>query len=212
MEQKKTGKRGLFIVFEGTDGCGKTTQTELLRKHIAQVTGKPCIYEQEPNSRNVTGAIIRAALYGSVKVLPESMAYMHVADRLEHIDYMLPLLDGGTNIVCDRYYVSNMAYNATEKLPMEKVFELNIPCREALRPDAIIFLDVPPEVTAARRSADRVGDEIYDADETQRRVRENYHRALDYLEAQGDNVIRIDASQTLEAVAAEIRERISPLL
>ncbi|MCQ2354720.1 MAG: dTMP kinase [Clostridia bacterium] len=211
MEEKNTN-RGLFIVFEGTDGCGKTTQTELLRRRIAETTCRPCVYEQEPNSRNLTGAIIRAALYGSAKISPEAMAYMHVADRLEHIDYVLPLLRSGTNIVCDRYYVSNMAYNATEKLPMEKIFELNVPCRDALRPDAIIFLDIDPEVSAARRSADRTSKEIYDADETQRRVRENYHRVLDYLEAQGDNVIRINAARTVDEVAAEIWENVAPLL
>lgn len=204
--------RGLFIVFEGTDGCGKTTQTEILRRRIAEYTARPCIYELEPNSRNVTGAIIRAALYGSVRVLPEAMAYMHVADRLEHIDYMLPLLDSGTNVVCDRYYVSNMAYNATERLPMETVFELNRPCRELLAPDAIVFLEVPPEVTAARRSADRTADEIYDADEKQRKIRENYHAALDFLEAQGDRVIRVDASRSVEEVADAIWQAIRPLL
>lgn len=203
--------RGKFIVFEGTDGCGKTTQTELLRRRIAAATGRPCVTELEPNSRNVTGAIIRAALYGSVKVLPESMAYLHVADRLEHIDYMLPLLEGGTSIVCDRYYVSNMAYNSTPRLSMEDIFELNRPCRELLRPDAIVFLDVPPEVSAARRGADRTSSELYDADEKQRRVRADYHTALDFLEARGDRICRIDASRSLDEVADDIWRAVQPL-
>ena len=203
--------RGKFIVFEGTDGCGKTTQTELLRRRIAEATGRPCVNELEPNSRNVTGAIIRAALYGSVRVLPESMAYMHVADRLEHIDYMLPLLEGGTSIVCDRYYVSNMAYNSTPRLSMKDIFDLNAPCRKLLPPDAIVFLDVDPEVSAARRGAGRTDNELYDADEKQRRVRADYRQALDFLEKKGDRVIRIDASQSVEKVAEDIWAAVRPL-
>lgn len=203
--------RGKFIVFEGTDGCGKTTQTDLLRRRIAEATARPCLYELEPNSRNVTGAIIRAALYGSVRILPESMAYMHVADRLEHIEYMLPLLDAGNSIVCDRYYVSNMAYNATELLSMEDIFALNAPCRRLLAPDAIVFLDVPPEVSAARRSADRTSTELYDADEKQRRVRQNYLSALEFLEEKGDRVFRIDASRSVAEVADAVWEAVRPL-
>ena len=101
-----TNTRGYFIVFEGCDGCGKTTQTERLRAAIAEATGRPCLYEREPNERNAAGAIIRSGLYGGVKFLTESMAYLHVADRLEHIEFMRPLVEAGTNIVCDRYYSS----------------------------------------------------------------------------------------------------------
>ena len=170
MSQNKIA-RGKFIIFEGTDGCGKTTQTELLRRRIAEYTGAPCLFEREPDSRNIVGAVIRSALYGGVKISPRSMAYLHVADRLEHIEFMLPLLESGSHIVCDRYYLSNMAYNSGEGLSVEDVYELNRPCAEALSPDAIVYLDVPPEVTRARRAADRASEEIYDADEKQKRIR-----------------------------------------
>ena len=116
-----TNTRGYFIVFEGCDGCGKTTQTERLRAAIAEATGRPCLYEREPNERNAAGAIIRSGLYGGVKFLTESMAYLHVADRLEHIEFMRPLVDAGTNIVCDRYYLSNMAYNTTPRISMADI-------------------------------------------------------------------------------------------
>ena len=73
-------KRGKFIVFEGIDGCGKTTHAGLLCDYVAKKTGHGCLLEREPDSRDLIGAIIRTALYGGVKFLPETMAYLHVAD------------------------------------------------------------------------------------------------------------------------------------
>jgi dTMP kinase len=213
MSQNKIA-RGKFIIFEGTDGCGKTTQTELLRRRITEYTGAPCLFEREPDSRNIVGAVIRSALYGGVKISPRSMAYLHVADRLEHIEFMLPLLESGSHIVCDRYYLSNMAYNSGEGLSVEDVYELNRPCAEALSPDAIVYLDVPPEVTRARRAADRASEEIYDADEKQKRIRNNFEMALGCVaKAEGEQkIIRINAARTFEEVSDEIWDRVRALL
>ena len=213
MPENKT-TRGKLIIFEGTDGCGKTTQTELLRRRIAEYTGAPCLFEREPDSRNIVGAVIRSALYGGVKISPRSMAYLHVADRLEHIEFMLPLLESGSHIVCDRYYLSNMAYNSGEGLSVEDVYELNRPCAEALSPDAIVYLDVPPEVTRARRAADRASEEIYDADEKQKRIRNNFEMALECVaKAEGEQkIIRINAARTFEEVSDEIWDRVKALL
>ncbi len=201
-------KRGKFIVFEGIDGCGKTTQTTMLCDYITNKSGKRCLYEREPDSRNVIGAIIRSALYGGVKILPEGMAYLHVADRLEHVAYMMPLLEAGNNIICDRYYISNMAYNSTKDLSVEQVMELNRPVWEKLQPDLVVFLDITPEETARRRQAERTDSEIYDADETQKRIRNNYLTALDLVEKKGVKVVRVDASNPIEDVALAIREAV----
>ncbi len=194
-------KRGRFIVFEGGDGCGKTTQAARLCRRIVKELGERCLLEREPDNRDIMGAVARAAFYGGVKLLPESLAYLHVADRLEHVDFMLPHLNAGTNIVCDRYYPSNMAYNSTDRLSIEQIYELNRPCFEMLEPDAIIFLEVPTEETARRRAADRASQEMFDADETQRRVIEDYRRTLDFLAAKGKNILRIDASLPEDEVA-----------
>ena len=199
--------RGYFIVFEGCDGCGKTTQTELLRKAISEATGRPCLYEREPNERNAAGAIIRSGLYGGVKFLTESMAYLHVADRLEHIEFMRPLVERGTNIVCDRYYLSNMAYNATDRISMEDIYLMNEPCVESMKPDLFVFLDVPPEVSKKRRDDNRADKEIYDGDDKQARVRANYLAAIDLLISKGEKVIVVDASQGIDEVAEEVKKK-----
>lgn len=206
--------RGKLIIFEGTDGCGKTTQTELLRHRIAEHTGAPCLMEREPDSRNIVGAVIRSALYGGVKIAPTSMAYLHVADRLEHIEFMLPLLESGNHIVCDRYYLSNMAYNSGEVLSVEDIYELNRPCVERLAPDAIVYLDVPTEVTRARREAERASEEIYDADDEQRRIRARFATALEHVaRMEGEaKIIRVNAARPLEEVADEIWARVRELL
>ncbi len=197
--------RGRFIVFEGTDGSGKSTHAARLRDAISASTGRRCLLEREPDSRNIIGAVIRTALYGNVKVNPESMAYLHVADRLEHIAYMIPLLESGCDVVCDRYYVSNMAYNASDTISVSDVYALNRPCAEKLRPDLVIFLDVTPEETARRRSGERTDTEIYDAYEKQAKVRRNYHEALDLIEKDGVKVVRINAARPVEEVAADVR-------
>ncbi len=213
MPENKT-TRGKLIIFEGTDGCGKTTQTELLRRRIAEHTGAACLMEREPDSRNIVGAIIRSALYGGVKIAPMSMAYLHIADRLEHIEFMLPLLESGTHIVCDRYYPSNMAYNSGDALSVEDVYELNRPCVQRLAPDAIVYLDVPPEVTRARREADRASEEIYDADDKQRQIRARFESALDHIaKMEGEaKIIRVNAARPIDEVADEIWDRVSALL
>jgi dTMP kinase len=201
-------KKGYFIVFEGCDGCGKTTQTELLRKAIVEATGRPCLYEREPNERNAAGAIIRSGLYGGVRFLTESMAYLHVADRLEHIEFMRPLIEAGTSIICDRHYLSNMAYNSTERISMEDIYAMNKPCYEALKPDLHVFLDVPCEVTKARRGGSRPDVELYDEDDKQARIRSNYYAAIEILKTKGESVAVIDASQSIEAVAKDIKEAV----
>ncbi|MCR4681769.1 MAG: dTMP kinase [Clostridiales bacterium] len=211
MTDRKIAGRGKFIVFEGIDGCGKTTHVSLLRDHISKLTGRQCAVEREPDSRDIVGAIIRTALYGGVKILPESMAYLHVADRLEHIAFMLPLLEAGTDIVCDRYYLSNMAYNATPSLSVERIYELNRPCTEKLQPDLVIFLDVDPAVSAKRRTSERTDSEIYDAIERQIAIRSNYMRALEIAEADGVKIARISTEADRETVARQIRAAVAPL-
>lgn len=204
-------ERGLFIVLEGGDGCGKTTQATELCRRLSAARGRRCLSEREPDQRDIVGAVIRSSYFGGVRLLPESVAYMHVADRLEHIEFMLPQLRNGNDIVCDRYYVSNMAYNRTDRLSMEQIYELNRPCFEALDPDLIIYFDVSPEVSAARRAAGRSSRELYDADETQRRVLENYNEALDILAARGRRIARINANLTADEVSDEVWAAVSRL-
>ena len=124
------------------------------------------------------------------------------------------LLEGGSHVVCDRYYPSNMAYNSGETLSVEDIYELNRPCVARLAPDAIVYLDVPPEVTRARRAADRASEEIYDADEKQRKVRESFESALAHVaKMEGEEkIIRINAARPLDDVADEIWARVKALL
>ena len=116
--------------------------------------------------------------------------------------------------MCDRYYLSNMAYNSGETLSVADIYELNRPCVTRLAPDAVVYLDVPPEVTRARRAADRASEEIYDADEKQRKVRERFESALAHVaKMEGEEkIIRINAARPLDEVADEIWARVKALL
>jgi dTMP kinase len=136
------------------------------------------------------------------------MAYLHVADRLEHIEFMRPLIEKGTNIVCDRYYLSNMAYNTTSRISMEDIYAMNKPCIEAMKPDLFVFLDVPTEITKERRDKNRADKEIYDGDDKQARIRRNYLDAIEFLKSRGENVVVVDASRDIDSVSADIKEQV----
>jgi thymidylate kinase len=85
---------------------------------------------------------------------------------------------------------------------------MNKPCIEAMKPDLFVFLDVPTEVTKARRDANRADREIYDGDDKQARVRRNYLEAIEFLKEQGERVVVIDASRGIDEVSADVREQV----
>ena len=95
---------------------------------------------------------------------------------------------------------------------MEQIYELNRPCFETLDPDLIIYLEVSPEVSARRRAAGRTEEEIFDADETQRRVLKNYREALDYLAARGRRVVTVNADLTEAEVSDAIWAAVEALI
>jgi dTMP kinase len=139
---------GRFIVLEGLDGAGTTTQGALLAARLLE-HDVPVELTKEPTD-GVLGKIARAFTDGDVHLEPETVALTFAADRIEHTVEMRQLLDAGTWVVSDRYVASSLAYQTSQGLPFEWVRALN---SRAMEPDATVFIDTPVATCISRLEA-----------------------------------------------------------
>ena len=144
-------KRGKFIVFEGIDGSGKSTQLKLLAEKMRS-KGEKCHETLEP-TYGMVGTLVHDILSKKVKADPRVTAGLFVADRLDHLlnetDGVVKKLNEGITVLCDRYYFSSYAYQGSE-VPLEWVIDANRLCADVIRADYTIFIDVMPEVAMDR--------------------------------------------------------------
>ena len=160
---------GHFIVLEGIDGSGTTTQASLLTKRFSE-NGLPAHMTAEP-SDGPTGSLVRQILTGRIvsqrtpPTLPswKTMALLFAADRQDHIEAEIqPNLREGVTVLCDRYVYSSIIYQSLSTDiagAAEWIRELN---RFAPEPDLVIYLQIPPEVAMRRRQRRDRKSEIYD--------------------------------------------------
>ena len=198
--------RGKFIVFEGTDGSGKSTQMKLLAKYL-QEKGEPCYLTHEPTESPV-GALLRSCLTGRIDTDEHTVAALFAADRLDHIhnsvNGILKKLNEGVNVLCDRYYLSSFAYNGGF-VPLDWVIELNRPAREALKPDLTVFLYLDAEDSMERVSS-RGETERYETLERQKKIRRNYLDLIARFPEENVAVVASEADKrdTQEKIRKEI--------
>lgn len=166
-------QRGPFIVLEGIDGSGTTTQRAALQARLQQ-SGWRVHATAEPTEGPI-GGLIRDALTGARDLAEDTLALLFAADRIQHVNTTIaPRLRDGELVLCDRYLLSSLAYQSVQ-LPLPWVLEINA---QALRPDLTVLLDVGPEVAADRRRHRGSAPERFDALERQRAVAENYQRLV----------------------------------
>ena len=203
--------RGCFIVFEGIDGAGKTTQVRLLADALRN-EGRKVYITAEPTSLE-SGKELRRVLSGEIKKSDCEIAAMFTLDRIAHNidggDGIEKMVNEGYVVICDRYYYSTLAYQGST-VDYGWVKSLNVGCPEIRRPDLCIFLDLTPEESMARISRGRDGTEIYENVETLTRVRDSFLRVLDDL-GESDRIAVINASGSVEAVAEKILEAVKAL-
>ncbi len=196
--------RGRFIVFEGIDGAGKTTQIELLERYLKD-RGRRVYRTAEP-TESVSGGLLRDALGGVSRRTSCEMAALFVLDRIFHnvnpINGIEKMLADGVDVICDRYYYSSLAYQGSET-DFEWVRAMNLNCPEIRRPDLCIFLDLTPEASMARIEGGRVTHEIYETVEKLTRVRDRFFEVLESL-GERDRICVVDASRTVEEIHSDI--------
>ena len=156
----RAGFPGRFVVIDGVDGCGKTTQVARLIERL-RMQGIDAIATFEPGATELGRRIRDLVLHGSDPVDPMAEAFLMAADRAQHVrETVRPALAAGRWVVSDRFVGSSLAYQGVARgLGVEVIEELNRAAVDGVEPDVVIFLDVADEVLAARRaprSADRI--------------------------------------------------------
>ena len=202
---------GKFIVFEGIDGAGKTTQVNLLLEKLEK-EGKSAYLTAEPTDLP-TGRELRRVLSGDVKKSDCEIAALFTLDRIAHnkdaVAGIERVLAAGYDVICDRYYYSTLAYQGFST-DYEWVKSMNVGCPEIRRPDLCIFLDLTPEESLERIQRGRDKLEIYENVGTLTKVRDAFHKALTDL-GDSENIAIVNAYRTPEEISDEIWEIYSKL-
>lgn len=200
----------LFLVIEGLDGSGGTTQVERLTAWLTQ-RGASVQRTREPSDGPV-GRFIRQALAPgnpASRLGDNVLPYLFAADRRDHLDrVVLAGLEQGAFVVSDRYYHSSLAYQSLS-VGLHEVAELN---RHFRAPDLTIFLDLDPEVCLERILARGGRRDRFEELERLRQIRDAYEAVLVLCRARGERIARINASGTRDAVFASILDHVAPLL
>ena len=188
--------KGKFIVFEGIDGAGLSTQAFLLQEYLKK-KGFEVVLTKEPTN-NLIGGLIRASLKKEWKTSARALQLLFSADRSHHLEFeILPALEKGKIVISDRYFFSTIAYGMLE-LEKEWLKALN---SKFLIPDITIILDVPVEVSLKRIGKGRSNTEPFEEREKLEKVRENYIE----LSKEYENCFVVDASKSIDEVQEEIR-------
>jgi len=202
--------RSLFISIEGIDGSGGSTQAELLTEWLRNKQVNPVLLTQEPSSGPV-GKFIRQVLtdQGEEGRLGDTvLPYLFAADRRDHLDReIIPMLQQGGLVISDRYLHSSLAYQSLA-IGLPAVANLNAEFRQ---PDLILYLDLDPETCLQRIIARGDRLERFEAIDRLRRIRDAYSTVIVLGHTQGQNIVSIDASQSIDGVHADVRAAVDEL-
>jgi dTMP kinase len=193
--------RGFFIVFEGVDGGGKSTQIKLLTDYFKD-QGYDVEHHMEPTEGEIGSLLWTYMRSKNRSFNPETEALLFAADRIEHGKAITQALNEGKVVISDRYLHSSLAYQGAAGVDVDWMKSLN---RHALKPDLVVLLDIDPG-----KSLNRVSDRdktVFEESEYLKKVRSEYLR---YAEAGELEVI--DALQPIETVHAEIRMLVEKLV
>lgn len=185
--------RPLFIVFEGIDGSGKSTQARRLANHLESLA-VPVLLTFEPSDGPV-GQKIRSL---KTRLSPESEVEIFMEDRRHHVEnVILPALASGKTVICDRYVHSSAAYQGSNGNTADKILERNF--EFAPRPDLVFLIEIPVELAIDRISKGRNSNfSIFEKLENLRQV-DSIYKSFS-----GNEIIRIDGTEDEESVSLKI--------
>ncbi len=196
----------MFITFEGSEGCGKTTQMALLAEYLSQ-QGYPLLTTREPGGTPI-GEQVRAILsdLGNTAMHPRTEILLFQASRAQHVEQVIrPHLEKGGIVLCDRFADSTMAYQGYgyRLVDLDLLRTIIDFATGGLKPDLTLLLDLEVEVGLRRRALGGEWNRLdaYDLDFYQR-VRQGYHTMA---QAEPQRWVIVDASQSPERVQGDIR-------
>ena len=201
-------KNGLFITFEGADGCGKTTQIRLLDEYLRN-NGYNTLLTREPGSKGLGEKLREILLNYDGEVSSTCESFLFLADRAQHVDCIIkPAIKEGKIVLCDRHTDSTVAYQGYGRgLDIEQIQSLNNIATGGLKPDLTIVFDVDIETSMQRVGSEKdrmesSGIEFFN------RVRNGY---LDIAKKEPERVKVINSSDTIENIHKQVLELIQKL-
>lgn len=199
----------LFITFEGADGCGKTTQIELVNKYL-QEKGYKTLVTREPGAKGLGEKLREILLNYEGEVSPNCESFLFLADRAQHVDCIIkPALKNNTIVLCDRHTDSTIAYQGYgRQLDIQEIKKLNDIAVNGLKPDLTIVFDIDVETSMQRvgKTKDRMesaGMEFFN------RVRNGY---LEIAKDEPNRVKVINSADTIENIHTKVVELVEKCL
>jgi dTMP kinase len=192
------GQRGRLIALEGIDGCGKSTQAQLLSDRLG------ALLTFEPGATRLGGSLRRLLLDADQPAVSErAEALLMAADRAQHVtEVVLPALEAGTWVVTDRFSASTMAYQGygrgLDRPELERLIQW---ASAGVTPDLTVLIDVPVEVAAGRRRGSHRDRLEVEGVSFQQRVADGYHLLAD--EAAAPWMV-VDGTGSVDEVAAAV--------
>ncbi|WP_313961101.1 dTMP kinase [uncultured Parvimonas sp.] len=198
---------GLFITFEGPDGCGKTSIINLIKEYYKD--NEKIIFTREPGGTKISEEIRELILSNdNVNMSSRTEALLYAASRAQHIDELVkPNLEKGNIVISDRFVLSSLAYQGGgRKLGIENVKRINDFAINGVNPDVIIFFYVDPLTTLKRKSLSEDADRLeLSGDDFHSRVYDTYMELLE--EMKDDRVLRkVDATKSMEEVFEDVKK------
>ncbi len=202
-------KKGLFITFEGADGCGKTTQLKLLKDYL-ESKGYEVVTTREPGAKGLGETIREILLNYDGEVSNRCESFLFLADRAQNVDIIVnPAVNQGKIVLCDRHTDSSVAYQGYGRgLDIEEIKTLNNLATGGRKPDLTLVFDVDIQTSMARvgNEKDRMesaGQEFFN------RVRNGY---LELAKQEPDRIKVVDSTKSIEEVQKSVIAIISELI
>ncbi len=202
-------KKGLFITFEGADGCGKTTQLKLLAQYLEN-QGRDIVITREPGGKGLGEKVREILLNYDGPVSDRCESFLFLADRAQNIDIIVnPAVAEGKIVLCDRHIDSTVAYQGYGRgLDIERIKMLNSIATNGRKPDLTIVFDVDLE-TSQKRVGDNKDRMESAGCEFHNRVRFGY---LDIAKEEPERIKVVNAAQSIEAVFDDVKKIIEKYL
>lgn len=202
-------KKGLFITFEGIDGCGKTTQIELLKEELEK-KGYTVLLTREPGAKGLGEKFREILLNYDGEVSSNCESFLFLADRAQHIDTIIkPAINNGTIVLCDRHTDSTVAYQGYgRELDLEQIYQLNKIATNGIVPDITFILDIDIETSLQRigKGRDRMenaGSEFFE------RVRNGY---IEIYKQEPERVKLLNGKSPIEEIQNTISNYVEKLI
>jgi len=188
----------MFIVFEGLDGSGQSTQAKLLKDYLEKERNLSVVLTKEPTDKPPIGDLIRQILRKEISVSPAALQLLFCADRSEHLEQVIkPALKKNQWVISDRYFYSTVVYGSLN-LDVEWLIKLN---EQFLIPDVVFLLKVRPEICLQRIDENRDKREFFEESDKLKRVWQTY----EILSQRFSNIKVIDGEKNIEEVFEEVK-------